>query len=331
MSTTKRMMSSNSYVILNTEISIERGFDLQLFEGRKKAHCAFCNEECKPGDGSMRVLTPSNARGITICSRCAHNEFSYSSENVERIGTPTSDGITVSCELETSANTLVSRAVLSHTFKCKPTSDGSIASTEWKTPIYDSKQGFTKLIGAFEALMSENYVEMDDDCGSHLHTGLVDDSIDFRYVFPNVETYFKAFGGVYAYLDKMPNAKMQEYFGRGFVGYARTLRYENGRYVLPKHNGKGKNLHDNRYLDADDDLFGTGSYNCTQHLLAFNFQHSYSMEFRLAKFTNAKQYRKIAIVMQNVVDYIRKYHNSMMSVETLSDTLVALFKEQYPY
>ena len=351
----KKTMTYNSYNILTLEIngiSTKRLYYSEPFTGRKPATCSCpnCTAACEPNDGSERVITPSHHTGLTMCEYHVNHIGNYGDENKTIIGTPTADGISLSCELETSYNTSVSLAVMQADFKALASHDGSlygIRAIEWKTAIYFSKQGFTKLIGAFEAMLKQNHIGMNDDCGSHLHTGLCDNSMDFTRVFSDIDTYFEAFGALYAYLDNMPNDKMKEYFGRGFTDYARTLRKVGSRYVMPEHDGNGKNLHNDIYLDGDDDLEGTGSYNCDVHKLAFNFQHPYSMEFRLAKFTSAVQYRKIAVVCMNMVIAIRDYHNGSilennrhlkpfgsngkLTIEGLSKYFVALFKEVYPY
>lgn len=348
-------MTYNSYNILNlaiNEISTDRLYHVEPFTGRKPARCACpnCGNMCKPDDGSIRVITPSHHTGITICRNHAHNTSGYSMENPIISGRPTQDGITLSCELETSHNTDVSRAVMGCDFGAMASDDGSLNGynpIEWKSAIYHSKQGFTKLIGAFESMLKLDYIGMDDTCGSHLHTGLVGDPIDFRYIFPDINTYFRAFGALYAYLDDMPNYKMCDYFGRGFVSYARTLRKDGMKYVMPCHNGRGKNVHSDITVYGSDNLYGNGSYSCNVHRLAFNFQHSYSMEFRLPKFTSAAQYRKIAVVCMNMVIALRDYHNGailetnrqlkpfgtngVLTIDGLSRYFVALFKENYPY
>lgn len=348
-------MTYNSYNILNlaiNDISTDRLYHVEPFTGRKPARCACpnCTNACTPNDGSIRIITPSHHTGITICRYHANNTSGYSSENSIVVGRPTQDGITLSCELETSHNTNVSLAVMACDFQAMPSDDGSLDGDrpiEYKTPIYYSKQGFTKLIGAFESMLKLDYIGMDDTCGSHLHTGLCDNSIDFTQVFPDIDTYFKAFGALYEYLDNMPNVKMREYFGRGFVSYARTLRKTSDCYIMPRHDGNGKNTHDDIMLYGNQNLYGNGSYSCNVHRLAFNFQHSYSMEFRLPKFTSAKQYRKIAVVCMNMVIAIRDYHNGaildnnyqlkpfgvngVLTIDGLSKYFVALFKENYPY
>jgi len=344
----KKTMTTNSYVMLNNDISIIRKYEARLFDGRKKATCAFpnCNNECYPNDGSMRIITPSHKRGITICNYHVDFVGSYSHENNDFLGKVTDDGITVSCELETSENTTISRAVLSCDFECYPSDDGSLDGCEpieWKTPVYNSKQGFIKLLGTFEGMLNNGYIEMDYTCGSHLHTGLSNNSIDFRYIFKDIDEYYQAFSGVYDYLKNMNENKMIEYFGRDFVSYARYIEKSESEstdfrniYYIKHNDGIGLRI------SGEEDLEGTGSYNCDVHRLAFNFQHSYSMEFRLARFASAKQYRKIAIVCMNMVIALRDYYNkaitynhlkpfNVLTLEGLNNYFVALFKENFPY
>jgi len=336
-----KMMTSNSYVILRNAMNTDRNYSAYRFEGRRPAVCNHigCGRLCERGDGSIKVITPFAPLGLTLCAFHAHNTDCYSLENDLFEGKVTKDGITISCELETSYNTSVSRAVLGMTkygFHCVPTNDSSIDgyndAIEWKTAVFNNLCAPIKLFGAVESLMCEGYLEMDGSCGSHLHTGLSNNEIDFRYLFDNIAEYWEAFGRVYAYLDGMPNEKMKQYFGRGFVGYARTLRKsDDDRYVLPRHDGNGKNTHSDRVLYADDNLYGNESFNCNQHYLAFNLQHSYSIEFRLAKFVNAAQYRKIAVVMHNVVIFLRDYYYRRIDRDLLGRAIEALFKEVYPY
>ena len=216
-----KMMTANSYVILCNPMNEDRNYTAYRFEGRKPAVCSWngCNCLCTKDNGSVKVITPFAPLGLTLCKKHASMTQCYSTENVDFTGTITNDGITCSCELETSDNTSVSRAVLGMTkkgFGCLPTSDSSIGlwsddAVEWKTRVYHSLQGVTKLFGAFESLLSEEYVKMDNTCGSHMHTGTSDGEIDFRHIFKNVDEYYIAFGKVYAYLDKMPNQKMKKY------------------------------------------------------------------------------------------------------------------------
>ena len=335
-----KMMTSNSYRILCNPMNIDRNYTAYRFEGRKSAICKWrgCTCKCTKDDmGSVKVISPHAPLGDTLCYTHATFTECYTSENTLFFGTPTADGITISCELETSHNSAVSRDVLGVQFECMPTSDSSIEGLdddpiEWKTRVSHSLQSVTKLFGAFQALKDNDYIRMDDTCGSHMHTGTSDNRIDFCHLFANVAEYFEAFGALYEYLDKMPNAKMREYFGRGFKNYTRTIRKDGDRYLLPCHDGNGKRIkYKDKWLEADDNLYGNHSFSCNQHYLTFNLQHSYSIEFRLARFENAAQYRKIAVVMHNVVLYLEAYDNNVIDRALLSKCLVALFTEMYPY
>lgn len=345
-------MVTSNIIINNNAIHTTRK-EHSIDTKRRKARCFIptCNCECYDGDGSVRVTTPAHPRGVTLCRLHGEDFYrhlaSYSSENKEYIGTLTDKRISQSFEIESNNNTAISSAVMYGDFNAYATSDGSLGykGIEWKTAIYRSLCGATKLFGAIEDMNNKGYFNtLDEKCGAHIHTGIIDASdnnvYDWSTIFSCIDEYYQVFRLLYEYLDKMPNEKMIEYFGRGFIDYARTLRWAGeydgvNRYVLPLHDGHGRKLsYDTKYLNGDDNLYGTGSCDCTQHYLLFNLQHSYSLEFRLPKFVNATQYRRCALAMQDVVLYIEKYyikeHNSVNSIKCAC-ALQKVFKKYFPY
>lgn len=300
---------------------------------RYKAKCAICGRKVDIED-SARITTPSRPRGITLCALHANVNTTdgYSTENHNHVGTQTAKGITTSIELETEDNTITAKAAMYCDLGFYCTSDGSLDynGIEYKSPIYDSLQACTKTLGTIEYLNNNGYfTTRTSRTSAHIHTGFYNDIVDFRKVYRNVDEYYNIFGGLYAYLEKMPNEKMKEYFGRGFVSYARTIRKgEDGNYILPSHDGNGKrNRYSDRPLSANANLYGTGSYDCTQHLLAFNMQHSYSIEFRLPVFINARQYRNCILAMQDLVSVLRDYNFKPSNPEVL----VNVFRKHFPY
>lgn len=342
---------TNNITINNNAIHTTRKEHVVITK-RRKAHCFIptCNCECYDGDGSTRVTTPAHPRGVTLCKRHGDNFYnylaSYSSENKEYIGTLTEKGISQSFEIESCDNTAISSAIMYGDFNAYATSDGSLGykGIEWKTSIYRSLCGATKLFGAIEDMNNKGYFNtLVEECGAHIHTGIIDSNDENVYnwstIFSCVDEYWSVFRLLYDYLDKMPNNKMIEYFGRGYVNYARTLRRVSDelhtgahRYILPLHDGHGKKLsYDTKYLKGNDDLYGTGSYNCNQHYLLFNLQHSYSLEFRLPKFVNAFQYRRCALAMQDVVLYIEKYYIKEHNPIKCSMAMLKAFKKYFPY
>lgn len=301
---------------------------------RNKCKCAVCRRDVAPNEG-VRIVTPSHPRGLTLCDihGSIHNMEGYNTENHNHIGTRTVKGITTSLEVETEHNTVTSKAVMHCDLGFCCTSDGSLGydGIEYKSPIFDSLQACTKTLGTIEYLNKEGFFNTNTgNTSAHIHTGFYDDVVDFRHIYGCVDDYFQFFGCLYEYLEKMPNAKMKEYFGRGFVNYSRTIRPDgNGGYILPKHDGNGKRIrYDDKKLKGSDDLFGTGSWNCTQHYLTFNLQHSYSIEFRLPVFINARQYRNCILAMQDLLAVLRD--NDFTPLEP-QKTLVDVFRKHFPY
>lgn len=333
----------NNYLINANEVSNSRKYG-EIASRRGVARCIICGDLCHEGDGSERISLPNNPRGVTLCYKHGKNFYcylnNYSFENTQYIGGLTEKRVSQSYEIESENNTARSSAVMFSVFKASATSDGSLEDRgiEWKSAIYRSLCGATKLFGAIEAMNNNgDFNTLSEDCGAHIHTGIIDESnrdvYNWSEIFPDIDTYYSVFSGLYEYLDKMPNAKMREYFGRGYVNYARTLRKDaDEKYVLPRHDGNGKIIkYSEKYLNGYDDLYGTRSYNCTQHYLVFNLQHSYSLEFRLPKFVSAVQYRRCALAMQDVVLCIEKLYIKKHDAEKCNKALVKIFSKYFPY
>ena len=196
-----------------------------------------------------RIATPSHPRGITLCDEHVDylnriDSFTYSHENNEHIGTRTAKGVTTSFELETINNTLLSLASCVIDLKFDATHDCTLSprGIEHKSRIFDSLQSCTKTLGTIEYLNTVGAFDTTAECcGGHIHTGFYGDPVDFRYLYDTMDDYMSVFGGLYRYLENMPNDKMIEYFGRGFTDYARTIRKDaSGNYYMPQHNGHGR-------------------------------------------------------------------------------------------
>lgn len=314
-------------IVVNNGIATSRN-TVTLVSRRNTSRCSFpeCRCKVKPVDGE-RITTPSHVRGITLCDTHMDmingiDSFTYSHENTEHVGTRTKKGITTSFELESVRNTTTSLASLVIDLGFDATHDCTLYphGIEHKSRIFDSLQSATKTLGTIEHLNNIGAFDTHDEkCGAHIHTGLYDNVIDFTTIYESIDEYMDVFGGLYAYLDAMPNAKMLQYFGRGFVNYARVIRKDGNGYYMPEHNGKGKNLHHDERIYTSDNI-------SDYHKCVFNLQHTYSLEFRLPKFVNAEQYRKCIVAMQDVVAclYDNDFHNC-------SDKLVDIFKKYFPY
>lgn len=324
-------MNVNFELIRNNAIATERT-EAVVTTRRRSASCPICGRIVTPPAG-VRITTPSHPRGLTLCDIHANvnNNEGYSVENTVHEGKRTTKGVTTSIELEAEDVDIVAKASMFADLHFICTSDGSLDynGVEFKSRVYDSLNPLTKGLGTIQWLNEAgHFTTLTDNTSAHIHTGVYDDVVDFRRIYGSVAEYFEEFSGLYEYLEKMPNAKMKEYFGRGFTNYARTLRRgEFDNFVLPKHNGNGKReRYGNKILKASDNLYGTGSYDCVQHYLTFNLQHSYSIEFRLPKFINALQYRNCVLAMQDIVCTLRE--NNFKGV---NDKMVKVFKKYFPY
>ena len=323
----KTYVSMSNAVISNNDITTNRMF-YDLSSKRKTCNCGLPNcENVVTPDKGVRIATPSHPRGITLCD--THAEMfnnlsfsSYSTENNEHVGTPTAKGLTFSCEIETVKNTPVSIASMVCDLHFYPSHDGSLwnRGIEYKSRIFNSLNSATKTFGTIQALNENGFFDtLDDTCGGHIHTGFYNDPVDFSGLYNTMDEYYKVFKDLFEYLDKMPNAKMHEYFGRGFTNYARVLRPYNGGYVLPCHDGNGRHLrHDDMIVYCNDNPIEV-------HEIIFNLQHSYSIEFRLPKFINATQYRQCVLAMQDLTDILRRNEFKY------SPDLVKVFIKHFPY
>ena len=294
--------------IINNELNNERinnNYTARIYGGKK---CAICEELYKMGiidtitefwntselaSGKVynRETIAGHERGVFLCDRHYHCLLDYlngySTENNYLSGKPTKDGITTSFELELShcSRHAAIELVVNHDILL--TSDSTVA-VECKPPIFQSLQACTKMLGKIEALKKSGDIEIDDSCGTHIHTGTIEGDIDFSWLFgasQNVKNYIAFFEPLALHVsrDYSDNERIEK-FGRDFGIWAKRVYF-------------GDN-----YCKVNGRMFENGYYgmnNC--HVAAFNVQHSYSVEFRLPKYITGTQYRKIICAMQAVV------------------------------
>ena len=231
--------------------------------------------------------------------------MSYSTENNIVVGTPNKKGVSVSLEAEMNYCNDRGCATLEG-YNVIMTSDTSV-DVEGKTPIALSDCYTTKLLGVLEFLNNNGDIDLDaSNVGMHCHVGLYGNAIDFRHIFPTMKDYMDFFNPLFGYLSILPKDDIIHFFGRSFTHYARLPQIENGEVVL-----YGGEYDDNVYLNMYDDLYGNESYSTDQHLLMFNFQHKNTIECRLYKYRNAKQYRLCIIALEDVASNLRDYYNDI--------------------
>ena len=209
-----------------------------------------------------------------MCDFHARYLEGYSDENNFRKGNRKANGFTFSAELETSASTAKARGELLD-FGFLPTSDCTV-NVEYKSPIYEGLNAISKQTASIEKMMQSGEIRIGNECGTHFHVGHVD------HINPNTMQYIRRFyHSIFVPLSDCmvtnPEAT-KAFWGREFTYYASPI---------------------DRHTDA------------TGHCNFVNLQHSYTIEYRLAKFVTAEQYMNVvkfcrdatAAVIENFVKH----------------------------
>lgn len=267
-----------------------------------------------------RVQIQGFERGVFLCDRHMHHLRlalgGYCLENKIHSGKPTKDGLTISFEIETSDMSDICATTLVVVFKAIPTSDSTVY-IELKSPIFDSLHASTKLLGTMEYFLNNGGLEIDSSCGTHLHCGTIDNSIDFERLLSPWQNYKAFFEKTALYISRgMSEEKRIEYFGRDFGTWAKRVFFGD------------------TFLKCDNRVLYDMS---ACHVSAFNVQHSYSIEFRLPKFIGANQYRKCILAMQNMVAILKDtfltcggYNISVRDLETAGAKVADIWKKIFP-
>lgn len=232
---------------------------------------------CKDCNRIGTVKVPVAKRGERfgyLCDFHANREEGYTVENGYRLGERKVHGFTFSFEMETSRSTTKARGEFAD-FGFKPTEDCTV-DVEYKSPIYEGLNAVSKQCVSIEKLISENETYIGNECGTHFHVGHAE------YITPETMRYIRRFNN--SLFVPLSNAimvdveKSARFFGRQPNGWAEpvTMRDPSGDY-------EGWQM---------------------KHEAMFNLQHDWTVEFRQAKFVNAKQYMQVAHFARDVVNAI---------------------------
>lgn len=218
-----------------------------------------------PNEGFIAVpMTDRGGGNGYICADCARRNRSYYTENGFRMGERKVHEETNSMEFETSESTIKARVELLH-FGFIPTHDSTV-NCEYKSPIYEGMCALSKQLVSIEKLIASGDIRVGYECGTHFHIGQAE------YINPVTMRYLRRFNGsLFTELSKAIMAdteKSARFFGR---------RPNNWAQPVTMNDPSG---------DYDGDRM--------KHSAMFNLQHDYTIEFRQAKFVNAKQYMQVA-------------------------------------
>ena len=243
----------------------------------RKTHCIKCGQELTKEN---RIAFQHTTGTRYMCAHCAsiyNCAGSYSTENHLRVSKETTTGATISKEMELPrkyAYTLSNneRATLnaymtSQGWLCTP--DGSVYQ-EWKTPIYNSLQSYSKISKTFEKLAQVSKWRDDMSYGTHTNVGHA--RLDIRVIRKFYESLFCR---LYETM-KSDESRVKELYGRTFTGYAQAYNSS----LAPRSGSDG-------YAQNE-------SFNANEHVLAINVQHKTHIEFRLNKYISFEQDNKVS-------------------------------------
>lgn len=202
-----------------------------------------------------------------MCDFHFRNEESYYTKNNNEVGTNKANANTIGVEFETSRSTAKARIEFMASGYI-PTQDGTV-DVEYKSPIMNGLNSISKHCTTFERLINDGDLEVDETCGTHLHIGnkvtLTPEKLEYIRRF-----YHSLFIPLCEEMKNNPEAT-ERLFGRPLNTWASPIN-ENTR---PKN-----------------------------HTNFINMQHDYTIEFRVCKFVNAKQYMNAAKFCVKLVDIV---------------------------
>lgn len=191
-------------------------------------------------------------RNAFLCDYHYRNNEGYYTKNNTKQGVKKQHGFTYGVEFETSRSTPKARIEFTD-IGYLPTHDSTV-NCEYKSPIMNGLNQLAKHTVTFERLVNSNDLEVNDSCGTHLHIG--GDALSAEALSYIKRFYHSLFLPLSDALNANPEAT-KRLFGRALNYWASPIR-------------EGCNV--------------------TEHTNFINMQHDKTIEFRVCKFVNAKQY-----------------------------------------
>ena len=219
-------------------------------------------------------IAKRGGRNGYLCAYHARVLLGYSDENSKRTGERKKHGCTISDELELSYADTKARIELID-FRYLPTSDATV-DVEFKSPIFEGMCALSKQCESIERMITDGHIRIGRECGTHLHVGHAE------FINGTTMRYLRRFNGsLFVPLSNAVMAdpeKAERFFGRRSNHWAEPVTMHD-----PSGNYDGWRM---------------------KHEAMFNLQHDWTIEFRQAKFVNAKQYMAVAKFARDCVNAI---------------------------
>ena len=226
----------------------------------RKAKCTCCNTVDFVENMVKTSMPNRGGNSAYMCRDCAIRNRYYHTSNTELQGKAKANQIGVGWELETSYSDDYARNILFE-YGMIPTNDSSLHGMRTCEYVSGIQQGLnigSKMCVTIETLMNDGHLQINDSCGTHFHisvNSMKDEHGNMVYMDYIRRFYHSLFVPLAKAMYENPE-KTKRLFGRNFTGYAQGIS-ENSNP-------------NNRYN-------------------FINVTNNSNIEFRLNKFTNAKQ------------------------------------------
>lgn len=213
-----------------------------------RCNCKSCNNI---GTHPIKVFKRGEGNAY-LCDFHFNQNEGYYTKNNRKQGTNKQHGFTYGVEFETSYSTPKARIEFTD-IGYLPTHDATV-NCEYKSPIMQGLNQLAKHTVTFERLINENNLQVNADCGTHLHIG--GDALNAEAMQYIKRFYHSLFLPLSDTMQNNPEATSR-LFGRPLNYWASAI-----------------------YAGCDVE----------KHTNFINMQHEKTIEFRACKFVNAKQY-----------------------------------------
>ena len=241
----------------------------------RKAKCTCCNTVDFVENMVKTSMPNRGGNNAYMCHDCAIRNRYYHTSNTELQGKAKANQIGVGWELETSYSDDYARNILFE-YGMIPTNDSSLHGMRTCEYVSGIQQGLnigSKMCVTIETLMRDGHLQINDSCGTHFHVSInsmKDEHGQMVYMGYIRRFYHSLFVPLANAMRENPE-KTKRLFGRYFTGYAQDISENanaNSRY---------------NFINATNDS---------------------NIEFRLNKFTNAKQAQAVTKMEVDMVKCI---------------------------
>ena len=267
----------------------------------KKATCKHCGQTIQPENGIIQESLKKNY--YFICVECNNKHYNYTTTNNKKNNSPKKHNITVSYEFES-----MTRDNRLYDYGFLPTSDQTVA-IEWKTPIYQSLNGLSKI---FKSIDDLGLIYNSEAVGCHSNTGFVNGFSNSQYQLLK-DFYIIMFQDLSDHLKNNPD-KSTKLFGRPLNRWCEPITINSNvlshyNYINISHrthleNRVTKFINYRQFMQATK--FNIDCLKCIQKNLFLNYDKGFSRE---------KLEKKAHVISRKLVKLFNKHYDILVEKE----------------